>query len=91
MKEKEIEAYLVKRVEELGGLTRKVRWIGRRGCPDRVVFLYGKTIWVELKTARGLLSDCQITEAAQLRGHGSVVNVCRSILDADTILREWPL
>ena len=39
MKESEIEAYLVKRVKEMGGEVRKVKWIGRRGAPDRLVML----------------------------------------------------
>lgn len=39
MRESLIEAYLVRRVKELGGEVRKVKWIGRRGAPDRVVML----------------------------------------------------
>lgn len=39
MKERDIEAYLVERVRELGGEIRKVKWIGRRGAPDRLVML----------------------------------------------------
>lgn len=39
MRESDIEDYLVKRVKELGGEVRKVRWIGRRGAPDRLVML----------------------------------------------------
>lgn len=34
-----IEEHLVRRVHELGGEIRKVKWIGRRGAPDRVVML----------------------------------------------------
>lgn len=62
MLERDVEAYLVKRVEELGGEVRKVKWIGRRGAPDRLVMLpfawrpYAnighpppQTVWVELK------------------------------------------
>lgn len=65
MRESQIEAYLAKRVKELGGEVRKVQWIGRRSAPDRLVMLpYGrmetvrdgkliperpKTIWVEVK------------------------------------------
>ena len=30
---------LVKRVNEIGGVTRKAMWIGRRGCPDRFVMV----------------------------------------------------
>lgn len=37
--ERDIEARLVKRVRELGGEVRKVKWIGRRGAPDRLVML----------------------------------------------------
>ena len=65
MLERDVEAHLVKRVEELGGECRKVKWIGRVGAPDRLVMLPfarmetirdGKLIperptclWVELK------------------------------------------
>lgn len=38
-RERGIEAYLVKRVKELGGEIRKVKWVGRDGAPDRVVML----------------------------------------------------
>lgn len=37
MKEAKVEDYLKQRVEETGGLVRKVQWIGRRGAPDRLV------------------------------------------------------
>jgi len=60
MRESDIEAHLVKRVKELGGEVRKVKWIGRNGAPDRLVMLPVRlsgvlrdyppaTIWVELK------------------------------------------
>jgi len=39
MRESQIEAHLVKRVKQLGGEVRKVKWIGRRGAPDRLVML----------------------------------------------------
>lgn len=39
MRERDIEADLVKRVKALGGEVRKVQWIGRRGAPDRLVML----------------------------------------------------
>lgn len=44
MRERDVEAYLVKAVRELGGECRKVKWIGRRGAPDRLVMLPG-TLW----------------------------------------------
>lgn len=39
MREHEIEAYLTAQVAKVGGETRKVQWIGRRGAPDRLVML----------------------------------------------------
>lgn len=39
MRESQIEKYLVERVTALGGEVRKVKWIGRRGAPDRLVML----------------------------------------------------
>ena len=60
LRERDIEKYLVQRVKALGGEVRKVKWIGRRGAPDRLAMLpmaspkpylvsLPKTIWVELK------------------------------------------
>jgi hypothetical protein len=37
IRERDVERYLVKRVRALGGAVRKVRWIGRRNAPDRLV------------------------------------------------------
>ena len=39
MRESDIERHLVKRVKELGGEVRKIKWIGRNGAPDRLVML----------------------------------------------------
>lgn len=41
MRESQIEAHLVQRVKELGGEVRKVKWIGRKSAPDRLVMLPG--------------------------------------------------
>lgn len=82
MKERDIEAHLVRRVRELGGEVRKVQWIGRRGAPDRVVMLPngrvfavdeiggGRTIWVELKNPKTILTfPANPHERQQAREH----------------------
>ena len=50
MREREIEAYFVKREKEAGGLQRKFVSPGHRGVPDRIVgFKYERFAFVELK------------------------------------------
>jgi hypothetical protein len=81
-RESEVEKYLVKRVKELGGEVRKVKWEGRRGAPDRIVMLpetrnpeddnpeMGRTIWVELKRPGGKATfPKNAHEEAQHREH----------------------
>lgn len=83
-RESQIEKRLVQRVKELGGATRKLKWIGRSKAPDRVVMLPARhprivdgkvadernTIWVELK-APGLAATFpnDAHEEGQAREH----------------------
>ena len=49
--EKVIEAYLVKKVREYGGICLKYSNPGMTGYPDRVIlFPDGITVWVEVKS-----------------------------------------
>lgn len=57
--ESSIEAYLVKRVRELGGMTNKIAPT-ERGLPDRMVILPGCGVQlVELKAVGGRVSPLQ--------------------------------
>jgi hypothetical protein len=68
--EKHIEAYLVRRIRELGGRAYKFVSPANRGVADRVVCLpNGQTWFVELKAPTGRLSPLQVhfqTEMARL-------------------------
>lgn len=78
MRESTIEKYLVKKVKECGGEIRKLKWIGRRGAPDRLVGFrqkmsgpfvnqMGNHILIELK-ATGKKPDAhQLREIEKLR------------------------
>lgn len=83
--ERDVEKYLVKRVKELGGEVRKVKWLGRNSAPDRLAMLpqrpalinrFGdsaspdRTIWFEVK-APGLAASFPLGahEQAQHREH----------------------
>ena len=60
MLEKQIEAYFVRRVKELGGVAYKFTSPAHRGVADRVACLPdGSTWFVELKTKSGRLSPLQ--------------------------------
>jgi hypothetical protein len=97
MLERDIEAYLVRRVREHGGEVRKVQWVGRRGAPDRLVMLppgivvypgpeYGHTIWVELK-APGVKAEAhQLREHERMRKMGQRVEVIDSIEGVDRLI-----
>ena len=97
MREKEIEAHLVKRVKELGGECRKIQWIGRVGAPDRLVMLPtwcmpnpkldGATIWVELKAPGAKPRPSQIREHERMRSMGQRVVVIDSIEGVEELLQ----
>ena len=60
MTEKEIEAYFVKRVAELGGKAYKFRSVTQRGVADRIACMPNGEAWfVELKKPGGRLSALQ--------------------------------
>jgi hypothetical protein len=91
MRESEIESYLVKKVKEVGGECRKVKWLGRNGAPDRLVMLPPRdreengTIWVELK-AEGLAALFPHTphERQQHREHERMRAMGQRVVVLDT-------
>lgn len=101
VRERDIEAHLVKRVKELGGECRKVQWVGRNGAPDRLVMLpmhlvtgsvlaknrgYSLTIWVELKAPGKLPTALQLREHERMRAMGQRVEVIDSIESVEALL-----
>ena len=86
MRESTIEAYLVKRVKDLGGETRKVAWIGRNGAPDRLVMLPGLTLWVELKAPGKEAEPHQLREHKRMQMLGQIVHVVDSFEAIEKLL-----
>lgn len=93
IKERDVERYLVARVKMLGGEVRKVKWIGRRGAPDRLVMLpvddWGRnpTIWIEVKAPGEKAKPHQVREHDRMRAMGQVVFVVDSFTAVDKVLR----
>lgn len=87
VREEDIEKYLVKRVAEAGGEIRKVRYIGRRDCPDRIVMFPGsRLIWVELKKPGEKPRSGQLREHKRLREAGQRVEVVDTFEGVDGLL-----
>ena len=92
MRESDIEAHLVKRIKALGGEVRKVKWVGRRGAPDRLVMMPFegnpiRTLWVELKAPGKKPTVQQAREHARMRAMGQHVVVIDCIEWVDA---WWP-
>ena len=88
MRERDIEAYLVKRVKEHGGEIRKTQFEGHPGAPDRFVMLPHKArgFWVELKATGVAAKPHQIREHNRMRRLGELVELVDSIEGVDALL-----
>ena len=71
MLERDIEAYLVRRVKERGGKAYKFVSPTNRGVSDRLVVLPGGYVWfVEVKTEGGRVSPLQRVFADEVKALG---------------------
>lgn len=74
MREKTIEAKLVKAVKSMGGLAPKFISPGLDGVPDRLVLLPGgKIAFIELKAPGNRLRPLQVRRKSQLETLGFLV------------------
>lgn len=80
MRESKIEAALVKKVKELGGLCDKFVSPQHRGVPDRIVTLpSGRIIFVELKAPGKKPTKLQVLDHERRRALGCDVRVIDSL------------
>ena len=87
LRESELERRFVDFVKANGGVACK--WVspGRRGVPDRVVFMPGgRIVLVELKTIKGSLSALQVRFHQQVRALGTEVLVIRRVEEFALVL-----
>ena len=86
--EREVEGYLVRQVEKMGGMCPKFDSV--RGWPDRIVLLpSGVLAWVETKRpVGGVLSPAQLVIHEQLRRVGQKVYVVWSQDAVDVLLES---
>ena len=95
MREARVENHLVALVNGVGGEIRKVKWLGRRGAPDRYVMLPGrwamppKSVWVELKAPGKTVDRHQQAEHERLRAFGQEVYVLDTIEAVDAFMKGY--
>lgn len=78
MKERQIEAKLVKQIRSMGGICYKFVSPGNPGVPDRMVLLPdGRIIFIELKTEVGRLANIQRWQLEEMRKRHADVRVLR--------------
>ncbi len=78
--ERKIEKRLVALAKKHGWFCRKVKWIGRRGAPDRLLIdQWGEVCWVELK------SPGKEPDKLQLREHEAMRKVHQTVLVIDSM------
>ena len=86
--ERGLEARCVARIEALGGEALKLQLLGRRGWPDRTIFLPGVPVWfVEFKRpGKGRISVQQTKWHKNLRYLGHAVYIIDNDKDFDIAL-----
>lgn len=82
-----VESYLVRRVKELGGVTRKLQYVGRNGAPDRMLlFPDGRIYFVECKRLGGKAKAHQLREMMELIDLGFIAATVDSKQAVDDFL-----
>lgn len=80
MRERDIEAALVARVKDLGGVAEKFTSPNRRAVPDRLVLLPGgRIVFVEVKAPGAKPTLLQMRDHARRRALGFDVRVIDSM------------
>lgn len=88
-----IEAELIRRCLDLGGVCEKVTVPGRRGFFDRLVVLPGNWVaFVEVKRPHGgTVAAHQSEYAKRYAGLGARVAIIKNVEQIDELLRDYPL
>jgi hypothetical protein len=82
-----IEGPVVFKAERAGFFVRKVQWIGRRDCTDRIFARDDRgTVWMEFKRPGAEPRSGQVREHEKMRKAGMEVHVVDSVAEGLRIL-----
>jgi Holliday junction resolvase len=86
--EKTLQAYFVKKLKDMGGISYKFDSSSRRGVPDLICIYKASVFFVEVKNPKGTgrLTPLQKHEISKLRLNGATVYVLDSYNAAADIL-----
>jgi len=89
-KEKNVETYLKKRIDNLGGIAYKFVSPSNSGVPDRIVLMPNSRIFfVELKSPEGESTSLQDTQQKKIDRLGFQVFVIYSKAGVDEFIRQY--
>ena len=84
-----LQAHLKRVVQQSGGQYRKVRWEGRRGCPDCCVWwTWPRIAFIEVKAEGDRYSKLQEREVARMQDAGIPVYTVSTIEGIDFVVSE---
>ena len=84
-----LQSHLKHVVQHSGGQYRKVRWEGRRGCPDCFVWwTWPHVAFIEIKADKDRVSKVQDQEIQRMRNYGVPVYIARSNEEIDEIVEK---
>lgn len=82
-----MQDHLKRLVQKSGGQYRKVRWEGRRGCPDCFIWWdWPAAAFVEIKANDDRYSSLQLREVERMQNAGVPVFTARGMNDIEAIV-----
>ena len=77
--ESEIQAKCIKYAQSEGWIVLKIIASNMNGISDLILFKDGKTIFIEVKTEKGIIAPLQLYRQKQFRESGFVAEIVRSL------------
>lgn len=78
MKESEVQRKITLQLEKKGWVVVKLIKTTMNGIPDLMALKDGKTVFIEVKTDKGVTSELQKFRHEKIRNQGFTVHVCTS-------------
>lgn len=89
MRERDIERWLRRQIESMGGLAYKFSSPGNDGVPDRIAIMPEGRVWfIELKTDKGRLTPIQTWQQDRLRKRGVMVRTVYGMDEAEWLIKD---